>query len=442
MISKKLINNIKNNWYKIYFLISVIFMVFIYGTMVGRYQIFPYQLIHNAKMAAEDWLKDDNYKHYAKIRPEKFINPARFSGNGVTINSIDKAYDGYTLITSMWQDTSGFKLVDMDGTEIHNWRVSYNEAFPFDSTDIYLTDWDVGIHGSVLYPNGDIVFNFHSYGLVKIDKNSNILWKLKGNYHHSIYKDETGSLWIPGRKSVNNLYIKHPLLHPPYHEDYICEISPDGELLKRVSLLDIFYKSGMESLLFADGTFATEKPANDITHLNDIDILGSEFASQFPLFNAGDIMVSMRNLNLIMILDAATFQIKWSMTGPYIKQHDPDFTPDGSILVFDNRSDYSGGVILGGSRILRIDPVNRTVNIAYQGDSENRFYTNIAGKQQLLSNGNILITEYDAGRVFEVTKTGEIVWTFINKYDDDEVYSISDAIRIQKNYLIFLRKEL
>ncbi|NHZ85325.1 MAG: hypothetical protein GWP19_05535 [Planctomycetia bacterium] len=402
--------------------------------------MFPFKIIHNAKLAAEDWLKDDNYKQYAKIRPEKFIHPARHSGNGVTINSPKKTFAGNTLITSMWQDTSGFKLIDMVGTEIYNWRVSYNDIWPLpDSTENQITDWDVDIHGSVIYPNGDIVFNFNGKGLVKIDRNSNILWKLKGDYHHSVFKDESGNLWVPGRETSNSPAIRYPLLKPPYYEDYICIISPEGEILKRMSLLDIFYKSGMESLLFADGTFTTEKVANDITHLNDIDVLESELANQYPQFEAGDIMVSMRHLNLIVIIDSDTYKIKWSNIGPYIRQHDPDFTPNGDILIFDNRTDDSGGEILGGSRILKIDPITRNVNVAYQGDLENRFYTNLAGKQQLLPNGNILITEYDGGRVFEVTENGKVVWTFINRYDDDEVYAITDAIRISKSYLTFLR---
>ncbi|NHZ85407.1 MAG: hypothetical protein GWP19_05950 [Planctomycetia bacterium] len=440
MINKNLINKITNNWHKVYFLISVFFLIFIYGTLVGRYQLFPFKIIHNAKLAAEDWLKDDNYKQYANIRPEQFIHPARDSGNGVTINLTDKTYNGYTLITSMWDDVNGFKLIDMEGVEIHNWRVSYNSVFPVpDSTERQITDWDVDIQGSVIYPNGDIVFNFNGKGLVKIDKNSDVIWKLKGDYHHSIFKDESGDLWIPGRETLNDTVDKFLLLYPPYYEDYICKISPTGKILEKFSLLEVFYNSGMESILFADGTYATQRKANDITHLNDIDILSSKLANHYPQFKAGDIMVSMRHLNLIMILDSDTRKIKWANTGPYISQHDPDFTPNGDIVVMDNRADDSDGEILGGSRILKIDPLTRNINILYQSSVENKFYSNIAGKQQLLPNGNILIAEYDAGRVFEVTNNSEIVWTFINGYDDDEVYAITDAIRISKSYLTFLR---
>lgn len=433
------VKKVINNWYKIYLLLSIIFLVFILGILVGNYKIFPFIIFQNAKLAVEDLFIDKNYKHYANIRPEKFIHPSFYKGNGVIINNPKKAFDGYTLITSMWQDTSGLKLFDMDGTEIHKWMVSFNEIFPqSDSIDYQIADWDVDIHGSVIYPNGDIVFNFNGRGLVRIDKNSDVIWKLRGDYHHSLFLDEDDFLWVPGRITHIDTVKTFKLLYPPYYEDFICKISPNGDILEKFSLIEVFYNSGMEAILFADGSWATDKIAYDITHLNDIDILGSDLAANFPLFNKGDILLSMRHLNLIMVIDANTKQIKWSMTGPFIRQHDPDFMENGNIIVFDNRTDEAGGKILGGSRILEIDPNFHTFDIAYEGDEDNPFYTTLAGKQQLLPNGNILIAHYEGGRVFEVDKNGEIVWTFITRYDEDEVYSVSDAKRIPKDYLTFI----
>ena len=119
MNNKNIISKITKNWHKIYLLLSIFFVVFIYGVLVGNYHIFPYKIFQNAKLAAEDLFTNDNYKHYAKIRPEKFIHPSQYDGDKVTINNIDRTFDGYTLITSMWQDTSGFKLIDMNGQKIN-----------------------------------------------------------------------------------------------------------------------------------------------------------------------------------------------------------------------------------------------------------------------------------------------------------------------------------
>ncbi len=437
--NKNFISKITKNWYKLYLLLSIFFLVFIYGILVGNYHIFPFKIFNNARLAAEDLFKNDNYKHYAKIRPEKFIVPARHDGNGVTINIPEKAYDAYTLITSMWNDTSGFKLIDMDGTELYHWNVSLNKIWSASSFGKdRVTDWDVDIHGTIVYPNGDLLLNFNTRGLLKVDKHSKTIWSLKDEYHHTIFEDEDGNLWIPSREILYKPDKKLPLLKPPYYKDYICVISPDGEIIKRTSLLEIFYKSGMESLLLADGSRLVEKVANDITHLNDIEVLSSKYAKYYPQFNEGDYMVSLRHLNLIMVIDRSTDIIKWSMIGPFLRQHDPDFTQNGDILVFDNRTDDSLGEILGGSRILSIDPRSRNVNVSYQGNSKNSFFSNIAGKQQLLPNGNLLITEHGAGRVFEVNDNDEVVWSYVNRYDEDEVYLISDAFKLPKNYFTFL----
>jgi transposase InsO family protein len=123
--------------------------------------------------------------------------------------------------------------------------------------------------------------------------------------------------------------------------------------------------------------------------------------------------------------------------GPYIKQHDPHFLPNGRISVYDNRADFADGKILGGSRILSIDPVTRKVNTVYQGDARNSFFSNMQGEHQYLPNGNILITEPDAGRIFEVTPSGEVVWSYINRYDEDEVYRVLGGTRYAEYYRNF-----
>src|SRR5690606_36098536 len=108
--------------------------------------------------------------------------------------------------------------------------------------------------------------------------------------------------------------------------------SPDGRVLKETSILDVIARSGCEGVLFASGAHGPEiaMPLDgDFTHINDVEVLGAERATQFPLFAADDIAVSLRNLNLVLVLDGADKAIKWWMVGPFMRQHDPDFTEDG-----------------------------------------------------------------------------------------------------------------
>ena len=53
----------------------------------------------------------------------------------------------------------------------------------------------------------------------------------------------------------------------------------------------------------------------------------------------------------------------------------------------------------------------------YEGTTEDSFYSAIRGKQQVLPNGNVLVTDSQSGRVFEVTRgrRPEIVWEYYNR---------------------------
>jgi hypothetical protein len=67
----------------------------------------------------------------------------------------------------------------------------------------------------------------------------------------------------------------------------------------------------------------------------------------------------------------------------------------------------------------------KTLEIVWQyelrdpGPGERKFFSwYISGAQRLL-NGNTLITEGSTGRVFEVTRSGDIVWEYISPFEAD-----------------------
>ena len=51
----------------------------------------------------------------------------------------------------------------------------------------------------------------------------------------------------------------------------------------------------------------------------------------------------------------------------------------------------------------------------------------LRGDHQLLDDGGMLITEFDAGRVLQVDGDGQIVWEYVNRYDDAFVGEITNA---------------
>jgi hypothetical protein len=272
-------------------------------------------------------------------------------------------------------------------------------------------------------------------GFVKLDRCNAVEWTVPHMTHHSVDLAEGGGFWVPSTRYVER-DSPYPGLVPPYDEDTILRISPDGQVLDEISVLALLFENKLESLLFANGLQDIQVPnKQNLTHLNDVEELKSDMAVHFPEFAAGDLMISLRNYNLVMVFDPRTHKVKWHQTGPWIKQHDPDFETTGHITVFDNRSDGTDtGAILGGSNILDIDPRTRATEVVYGSARKHKLFTKFRGKHQVLPNGNLLITESHAGRVFEVDREGNLVWEFINRFDETSVAVIGMAVRYPESF--------
>lgn len=99
--------------------------------------------------------------------------------------------------------------------------------------------------------------------------------------------------------------------------------------------------------------------------------------------------------------------------------------------MFDNNRDYTpGGGMLGGNRIVAVQPHTDSVEVLYPTSRSGPFYTDMMGKWQRLPNGNRLLTESRAGRVVAVAPDGRPVWEWlIEPYDAERVPDVSEGTR-------------
>ena len=425
-----------DKWPRISFYILIAGLLFSSGLAMGVFKFWPYSIVENIGMQSLSFFRSPS--HYLRTTPEKFLHRQREGTVDMTDLDVEKVSPGVTFLTGFFEQSNGMRLIDLDGKVLHEWKVSFNETWP-DATHVprQYHDWDLQIHGAALYPNGDIVFNFQYAGLAKIDSCSRVIWKMPAQTHHSVFIAENGNLWVPSRKLRREAAPEYPFVPTPYQDEYILELSPDGEVIDEISLIGAIVESGYSALLFANGTHEPRigLPLDgDFTHLNDVELLSEEDAKAFPMFETGDILLSLRNLNLIMVIDAQDHTMKWSMTGPFNRQHDPDFVNTGHISVFDNRR----GNADGGSRIIEIDPQSRNVFEVFTGTSKYPFYTAVMGDHQQLPNGNMLITESEEGHVIEVSDQGEIVWSYANHWDDEFVALVPRGTRYPASYAEFI----
>jgi hypothetical protein len=390
---------------RVAFVLGLMFLAFGYGFLARGWKLPPYEQLKpvgDSIQAAARYFTDADYM--------SFVSP--HARGGASSTTLAEVAPGYTLIPRYNGERFTADLIALDGKVVHSWRTSFREVWGDDPAHVQFAADDkvIAWHGVHLYPDGSLLLNFEGQlfpfggGLVKLDKNSRVVWKLARNTHHAVIVAEDGTIWVPSLNYRPNGMPEYPGLEPWFYEDTILKVSPEGEVLDEISVL-----LAMRSL---PGLVSPRGESYDPTHLNDIELVTPELAAAFPMLEVGDIVVSMRNVSAVAAINPVTRQARWAMAGPFRRQHDPDLLPNGHIMLFDN---LGGDPACGRTRIVELDSVTQAVAWSYDGCRRgDKFYSEAWGEQQQLPNGNVLITESYSGRVFEVNRAGDIVWSFVN----------------------------
>jgi hypothetical protein len=404
-------------------LLAALFLCFVGGAWVVLAEVFPYSWLAQAYEGGKAlWAKETEY-----LDPYRtdFWKPARTSARGVIRHDPARTQQGLTLYTS--GDSARAFLVAMDGEVVHEWQLPFSEVWD-ESSPIGDPQPDDYIYWrkAMVYPNGDLLAVYVAagdspwgYGLVRIDKDSQLIWKYLGQAHHDVDVGDDGRIYALTHEIRHNAYQDFPQLAVPRIDDFVVVLSPDGEELRKVSVADALIDSPYARLL----TRVVWYTKGDYLHTNGIDVLEPDDAAALPLapvVEAGQVLLSIREIDTIALLDLDEGRIVWAVRGPWLAQHDPDVLENGNILLFDNLGNFldadgsdaeSGG---GRSRIVEFDPSTMAIAWQYAGTDEEPFESDVRASQQRLENGNTLITEETGGRILEVTPEHEIVWEFVN----------------------------
>lgn len=423
-----------DNLPKILFVFSLFILVFCYGFATHRYKLFPYKFLKTFLTEAKKGKK----KSISAIndKKERGYNKTNYTEK-IPIYDKNAAYNGPTLITSFAKNNSlSVKIINMDGTLIHEWDIDWFEIWP-DATHIpkeRLPKSRPGthIHGTVLLDNGDLVFNFEYLGLVRLDVCGNVVWRLPYQTHHSIYRDEYNNLWVPGLKSHKNHLSDFPNYKPPFMEPMVLKVSEEGKILNEISIMNLLKENDLQGLLFMSSIndTSTEVSGNTL-HLNDVETFPS--FKEEGAFKAGDIMVSLRNINTILIFNEKDQKVKYMSIGEFVRQHDPDFIDGDTISIFDNNN-IASAEHDPQSRILVKSFIDNQSHVHYAGNKTKPFYTVMLGKHQWLPNGNMLIAEGMKGKAFEIDRKGNTVWMYVNIVDKGYIGILEDAERLPNKY--------
>lgn len=416
-------------------IVVLCFLTFVGGAFVAEFQLFPYPLIFRDAFA---YLHASQERTETEKTVEKEVAAVPARGK-ITVKATPEAFDGYTFVTFDTTRPSTARLLDMEGNVVHEWHRPLREIWPqMPHREKPSPDTAIAWRYAELFPNGDIIVTVKAvgdtpdgYGLVKLDKDSKVIWASPENssHHFSIASDGRifGSIhqW---RNTREQPVAGAEFLPARVLEDFIVEWSPDGKVLSRASLLEAMAAPEFRDLLGSSAFRNYGTNAWDPLHPNDVEIIEADFASHHPFMKPGMVLISLRDLDALVLFDLKSQAVIRALRGPWLRQHDPDLLPNGNILLFDNRGHNASG---NGSRILELNPTSGGIAWSYSGTSRQPFESEISGGQQRLPNGNTLISEDVRGRIFEIDAKGKIVW----EYRDVRLHH---GRRVAKDWLKFV----
>jgi outer membrane protein assembly factor BamB len=327
----------------------------------------------------------------------------RRRGVGLIAHDPALSAGGYTLIAPQ---TGGGKvyLVDMAGQVAHQWQMPVRP----------------GRH-AVILPNGNLGYNgnhpdspsryapwsmWHGGDFYEVTPAGETLWRYQDPAHHH------DAQWLP---NGHLLYAA-------------CERVPEG-FARRVpggtahAPDEVMYGDVIREV-DRGGKLVWEWTAWEHLDPEQFPIHPGFGRYHWPLVNGlgvmadGTVLMSLRVTAGIIGVDRASGTVTLHIPPDTVShQHAPVPLANGNILAFDN-GNFRTGAHVAFSRVVEIDPRTGQVVWSYADEFVSSFYTPYMGNAQRLPNGNTHVTESATGRLFEVTRSGEVVWEYVIPWFD------------------------
>ena len=334
---------------------------------------------------------------------------------GARIKDLERMQPGYTLYTPM-MPWAPVKMIDADGNVVHEWKLpeelkqidNRDDGFSFPrEINPLVSDFHLYKNGNLLVTlDNDLGFSPIGYAAVLLDKDSNIIWKFSKMAHHQVDVASDGRIAVMLNDEITQPW-EGLNIKVPFREDQVVILSPEGQQRQYISILRAIQDSPWKGVL---KHIRQQKSFDDKLHANAAKFITAEQAELLPNAREGDLLISLRNIDTILVLDPRREKVRWAMRGPWMMQHDPHILSNGNIMLFDN---HGGLKNPRQSRILEIDPHTNQIVWEWPGEIEFDMYTSVNGALEPLENGNVLIAESSRGRMLEVTREGEVVWEYI-----------------------------
>ena len=225
------------------------------------------------------------------------------------------------------------------------------------------------------YANGDLLVTFHirhafpyGGGVARIDRDGRVVWYRRDYSHHFPHLLDGDVALVPGmrigegpirarfpmgKRRPWTLLCERPLL------DFVHVVDGEGRLLEEISVSDALAESPYGRVLLHYNQTC------DPTHLNYVHQVREDVGGVSGI-EAGDLVVSLRNLDAFGILDRDDRRLKRLVRGTFFRQHSVTHLAGTRFLMFDNQG---GDGVHGPSRLLLVDVAEGTERTVFPNDT-------------------------------------------------------------------------
>lgn len=397
-------------------------LIFLTGAVMGMTGSFPVPQIRQFMRGLERISEEAEGPWTIRIPTDRYT---------YDVTAHDAASDGLVMISGLNVDHKNMvRVIDREGEILHEWIPDWFEIWPDDGIfpEDRRPEGQPGtlIHGAVINRDGTLTMNFEGFSTLKLDACGEVLWRLPNQAHHAVTRNADGTYWVAADQEPGAPIREGALsFRPPVNNSTIQRISPDGEILEQHSMLDMLRDNDLLGLLHLSSLENTQSQVTgDLLHLNDVEEFPETMAE--GALRHGDLMVSLRNINSVLVLDPETLEIRHRLTGEFLRHHDPDFISGDRILVYDNRNlQPMGDAESRDSRILEFDLAAGTRREVFR--TPFRWFSHIMGKHQPLPNGNLMLTVSTQGQALEITPDGDLAWRWDNVITDEFSALVTEA---------------
>jgi hypothetical protein len=185
------------------------------------------------------------------------VVPATRSERGVVEYERSRTWDGLNFFNCLI--LPGAHLVDMEGKRVFEWRAPDPDESWFDAK---------------LLPSGDVLALVDGYRVMRVTPNGDVLWEYRAPVHHDLAVAENGEIFVLARRAVH-INALHPKV--PVFDDEIHVLDRDGNLIRKISILEAILKSPFGFLLPSSHDLEPDESVPnlvlDMLHSNHVQVL-------------------------------------------------------------------------------------------------------------------------------------------------------------------------